>query len=137
MSEKGSTSYTIMDLDAQERPRERLASVGTGSLSKAELLAILLRVGVQGENAVQMRQRLLKEMGGLRGSERASFVGLKNQHGMGAAKAAQIKAALELGKRLRAMGFVERPAIHELGDVFEMVRDEMAPFYRDICGCCC
>jgi len=62
MSEKGSTSYTIMDLDAQERPRERLASVGAGSLSKAELLAILLRVGVQGENAVQMGQRLLKEM---------------------------------------------------------------------------
>lgn len=50
---------------------------------------------------------------------------------MGAAKAAQIKAALELGKRLRAMGFVERPAIHEPGDVFEMVRDDMPPLLQE------
>ncbi|MCD4672910.1 MAG: DNA repair protein RadC [Anaerolineaceae bacterium] len=126
MSNKNVTSYRIMDLDVQERPRERLAAVGAQALSKAELLAILLRVGVQGENAVHMGQRLLNDMGGLLGLQSASFVELRNQHGIGAAKAAQIKAALELGKRLRALDFGERPAIHEPRDVFEMVRDEMS-----------
>ena len=131
MTEKHNTGYTIMELDAQERPRERLAAVGAQSLSKAELLAILLRVGVRGENAVQMGQRLLNDMGGLLGLQRASFVELKNQHGIGAAKAAQIKAALELGQRLRALDFGERPAIHEPRDVFEMVRDEMSALLQE------
>ena len=61
----------------------------------------------------------------------ASFVEPKNQHGVGAAKAAQIKAALELGRRFRELDFGKRPAIHEPRDVFEMVRDEMAPLLQD------
>ena len=100
-------------------------------MSKAELLAILLRVGVRGENAVQMGQHLLNEMDGLLGLQRASFVELKNQHGVGAAKAAQIKAALELGRRFHVLDFDERRAIHEPGDVFEMVRDEMGPLLQE------
>lgn len=131
MRVKENTGYTIMELDAQERPRERLEMVGAHSLSKAELLAILLRVGVQGENAVQMEQRLLNDMGGLLGLQRASFTELKNQYGMGAAKAAQIKAALELGRRFHTLDFDERPAIHEPQDVFEMVRDEMSPLLQE------
>ena len=51
--------YTIMDLDEEERPRERLARLGPQSLTTAELLAILLRVGMVGESAVQVGQRLL------------------------------------------------------------------------------
>ena len=52
-----------------DMPRERLVRIGEQALSSAELLAILLRVGVKGENAVQMGRRLLNEMGGLRGLE--------------------------------------------------------------------
>ena len=62
-----SATYRITDLDQSERPRERLAKHGPQVLSNAELLAILLRVGVPGENAVQMGQRLLKDLQGLRG----------------------------------------------------------------------
>jgi DNA repair protein RadC len=64
------SSYRTMDLDQTERPRERL---GPQSLSKAELLAILLRIGVPGENAVQVRQRLLNDFGGLAEIHRATL----------------------------------------------------------------
>jgi DNA repair protein RadC len=59
--------YRITDLAESERPRERLARLGAQSLSNAELLAILLRVGVPGENAVQVGQRLLQTFGGISG----------------------------------------------------------------------
>ncbi|HAY85319.1 MAG TPA: hypothetical protein DCY42_10485, partial [Chloroflexi bacterium] len=64
-------TYRIMDLDAAERPRERLAHLGAQALSNAELIAILLRVGIEGENAVQVGQRLLQTFGGIRGLHRA------------------------------------------------------------------
>lgn len=97
---ENSTAYRISDLSANDRPRERLAEVGAENLGTAELLAILLRVGVHGENAVQMAQRLLHDMGQLTGLQRASVIELANQYGIGHAKAAQIKAAIELGRRL-------------------------------------
>src|SRR5512139_3913175 len=92
--------YRIIDLSADERPRERLASLGPQALSNSELLAILLRVGVPGENAVQVGERLLKDFKGLQGLHRATFSELCQQHGLGEAKASQIKAAIELGRRL-------------------------------------
>ena len=63
--------YRITDLHETERPRERLASLGPQALSNAELIAILLRVGVPGENAVQVGQRLLHAFHGLSGLHRA------------------------------------------------------------------
>lgn len=66
-------TYRITDLQESERPRERLVRLGAGALSEAELLAILLRVGVEGENAVQLGQRLLHSLGGIPGLHRASI----------------------------------------------------------------
>jgi len=94
------STYRISDLSTNDRPRERLAEVGAENLGTAELLAILLRVGLHGENAVQMAQRLLQDMGQLTGLQRATVSELASQHGIGQAKAAQIKAAIELGRRL-------------------------------------
>ena len=94
------THHRITDLAESERPRERLARLGPQALSNAELLAILLRVGIEGENAVQVGQRLLGQFGGIGGLHRASLEELYAAHGMGPAKAAQIKAAIELGRRL-------------------------------------
>ena len=99
------------ELHEAERPRERLFSLGPQALSNAELIAILLRVGVQGENAVQVGQHLLQKFGGLGGLHRAPFDDLVNQHGIGEAKAAQIKAAIKLGRRLTPESTEERPAI--------------------------
>ena len=94
--------YRITDLHESDRPRERLSALGPQALSNAELLAILLRVGVQGENAVQVGQRLLNKFGGLTGIHRAPFDELLHEHGLGEAKAAQIKAAIEMGRRLNS-----------------------------------
>jgi DNA repair protein RadC len=93
-------TYRITDLAASDRPRERLAERGPQSLSNAELIAILLRVGVPGENAVQVGQRLLQTFDGIAGLHRATLDEVCAQHGIGPAKGAQIKAAIELGRRL-------------------------------------
>lgn len=94
------SSYHITDLSADERPRERMENKGANALSTAELLAILLRVGVEGENTVQLGQRLLDKFGGQTGLQMAGFQEVCAVHGLGPAKAAQIKAAIEPGHRL-------------------------------------
>lgn len=126
MVKESPATYRITDLNIDERPRERLAKLGPQALSTAELMAILLRVGVQGENSVQLGQRLLQEFGGLLGLHRASFHDVCRQKGMGIAKAAQIKAAIELGARLRLEAPQERPAIHSPADAAAMVEYEMS-----------
>ena len=89
-------------------------------------MAILLRVGVQGENSVQMGQRLLQDLGGLHGLHRATVLEISQQKGMGLAKAAQIKAAIELGIRLRLEAPEERPGIHSPADAAALVQYEMS-----------
>ncbi len=131
MVKESQAAYRITDLEVTDRPRERLAELGAQALSNAELLAILLRVGVQGENAVQVGQRLLQDLGGLHGLHRASFSQVCSQHGLGAAKAAQIKAAIELGRRLAMQEPEERPAIHSPGDAAELVRYEMGALEQE------
>jgi DNA repair protein RadC len=119
-------TYRIQDLEAADRPRERLARLGPQALNPAELLAILLRVGVPGENAIEIGQRLLNTFGGLMGLHRADYAELINQHGIGEAKAAQIKAAIELGRRLVAEAPEERASVRNPADAAELVRYEMS-----------
>ncbi|MDK1081997.1 MAG: DNA repair protein RadC [Anaerolineae bacterium] len=123
--------YRISDLHATERPRERLVALGPQALSNAELLAILLRVGVQGENAVQMGQRLLNKFKGLSGIHRTPIEELIQEHGLGAAKAAQIKAAIELGRRLTSESPKERPTINSPGDAAALVEYEMSALEQE------
>ncbi len=116
----------MSQLPQGERPRERLRDHGPEALSDAELLAILLRVGVAGCNVVQLAQQLLVELGGWRGLQQASFHDLRGRHGMGEAKAAQLKAALEIGRRLAMLGFEERFQIKSPADVSKLMQVEMA-----------
>jgi DNA repair protein RadC len=118
-------NYRIMDITADERPREKLASSGAQSLAEEELLAILLRTGIQGENAVAMGRRLLDEFGGINGIHQASFDDFCMAKGVGPAKAAQIKAAIELGRRLQVVTGEERPTISSPQDVARLVQYEM------------
>jgi DNA repair protein RadC len=124
-------TYRIVDLAESERPRERLVQLGPQSLTNAELLAILLRVGVPGENAVQVGQRLLLHFGGITGLHRASIDEVCDQHGIGPAKAAQIKAAIELGRRLTLESPEERPAIHSPADAAALVQYEMSALEQE------
>ncbi|MFQ5610620.1 MAG: DNA repair protein RadC [Anaerolineae bacterium] len=87
-------------MPSDERPRERLRHYGPAALSTSELLAILLRIGSPGENVLTLSTRLLVEFGGLAGLARAGFNDLAEVKGIGPAKTAQLKAALELGRRL-------------------------------------
>jgi DNA repair protein RadC len=128
---ESTAAYRIMDLDLSERPRERLAKHGAQVLSNAELLAILLRVGVPGENAVQVGNRLLHELGGLQGIHRASYEEVCAQHGIGIAKAAQIKAAIELGRRLAAEVPEEKPSIHSPSDAANLIQYEMGALEQE------
>jgi DNA repair protein RadC len=114
--------YRITDLAADDCPHERLVKLGPQALSNSELIAILLRVGVQGENAAQVGQRLLQKFGGIRGLHRASLTEVKSQHGIGAAKAATIKAAIELGQWLTIESPEERPTIHSPADAAALVQ---------------
>jgi DNA repair protein RadC len=123
--------YRIMDLHESDRPRERLASLGPQALSNAELIAILLRVGVTGESAVQVGQRLLTKFNGLKGLHRAPFNELMDQHGLGEAKASQIKAAIELGRRLTLGSPDERPSINSPADAASLVQYEMSALEQE------
>jgi DNA repair protein RadC len=125
MVRESPAAYRITDLSADERPRERLEKSGPEALSKAELLAILLRVGVTGLNSVQLAQKILDDLGGLAGIQKASFAQVCNIHGVGPAKAAQIKAAIELGIRLKKENPDLSAAVNSPEDAAELVMHDM------------
>ena len=131
MLEDDNPNYGIKDLDLNERPRERLARMGAEVLSTAELLAVLLRVGVEGENAIQLGQRLLKVFNGLYGLQQASYTEICNQRGMGKAKAAQIKAAIDLGRRLTIQTGEDRVIVHSPEDAADLVQYEMSALEQE------
>ncbi len=115
----------IRDVPSDERPRERLRDRGAQALSNSELLAILLRVGRRNESVVSMSTRLLRDLGGLKGLHQATFDELASQPGMAVAKTAQIKAALELGRRLQVESPEQRPIISGPQDIYNLVGSDM------------
>lgn len=115
----------IRDLADHDRPRERLIKVGAEVLSTAELLAIVLRNGSQGESVLRLAERLLVEFDNLPGLSRATITELMAIHGVGEAKAAEIKAALEIGRRLVASAPEERPRVSSPDDAFHLLKSEM------------
>jgi len=117
---------TIKDMPVGERPRERLQHYGAGALSTAELIAILLRSGVAGESVLHLAERLLARYGGLTGLAQASFAELCQEKGIGPAKVTQIKAALELGRRLLVASPQERPQVRSPADAANLLMLEMS-----------
>ena len=116
---------TIRDLPDAERPREKLAAHGPESLANAELIAILLRTGSSKESAIALATRLLGQFDGLAGIANASVEQLSKVSGIGIAKAAQIKAAVEIGKRLAAAVAGDRPAIRSPRDVADLLMERL------------
>jgi DNA repair protein RadC len=117
---------TVRDMPRQEQPRERLRHAGPQALSVAELLAIALRTGTPRENALELAGKLLAKYGGLGGLVRADFDELCSEYGMGEAKTAQLKAALEIGIRLGALHPEERYRVCSPDDAANLVMVEMA-----------
>jgi DNA repair protein RadC len=122
---------TIRDLPQGERPRERLREYGAKHLSNTELIAILLRTGLQGENVLSLSSRLLARFKGLAGLGRASFAELCAERGLSEAKACQVMAALELGRRFVSLAPEERMVISSPKDVANLVMAEMAAFDQE------
>ncbi len=123
--------YRITDMESSDRPRERLLMLGPTSLSNAELISILLRAGIEGMNVLQLAQKLLLEMGGLTGLHQAPLEALCDRRGIGPAKAAQIKAAIELGRRLSIASPEERPVIQSPEDAAAMLLYEMGALEQE------
>ena len=115
----------IRDMISDDKPRERLIKVGAKAVSTAELLAIILRVGGRGESVLRLAERLLAHFGSLAGLSRASINELQTVKGIGPAKAVEIKAALELGRRLVATSPEERPSINSPADAANLLMSDM------------
>jgi DNA repair protein RadC len=122
---------TIKSLPEEVRPRERMREAGPGALSSAELLAIILGSGWREESALDLAHHLLQIPRGLRFLAEASYDDLCGVKGIGPAKAAQIKAAVELGKRLSCLGQGLRPTIRSPQDVCSFVMEEMCYLDRE------
>ena len=119
-------SFTIHDLPASERPRERLQKYGVESLSAQEILAVILGRGIAGESVTVTVQRLLSRFDNLKSMAAASVEELSQVRGIGLAKAAQIKAAFELANRLD--GYQEpgkKPVIKTPDEVVALVRGRL------------
>ncbi len=125
--EAETVEYALMirDFAVADRPRERLIKVGAQAVSTAELLAIILRTGSGGENVLRLAERLLVMFTDLSGIARASISELQMVKGIGPAKAVEIKAALEVGRRLMATAPQERLRITSPADAANLLMSEM------------
>ena len=123
-------SIRIHDLPENDRPRERLAQSGAGSLSDAELIAIFLRTGVKGFNAIDLARQLLKEHGSLRKIATLPPEELIKCHGIGPAKAAHLTAAFEIGNRL-ARENLQRQKIDSPEKVYALLGPEMGTLTKE------
>jgi DNA repair protein RadC len=120
-----SLHISLRELPHEERPRERMLQYGAGALSNAELLAILIRTGTTSESAVSLSQRLLTQAGGLRNLVEMSIEQLTKIRGIGSAKALQVQAGIELGRRLARTSQVETVTIRSPKDVSNMLAEEL------------
>jgi DNA repair protein RadC len=122
----------IRDWPENERPRERLLLHGAASLSDAETLAIILRVGTRELTAIDLARKLLNDFGGFRGLDNRSAEEIVQFNGIGTAKAAQIKAALEIGKRVANEQAREREVFESSDDVYRLVGPPLRDLPREV-----
>lgn len=132
--DKASKPLTITDLPLDERPREKLVQMGAESLTKAELLAILIGSGSPGESVVALTQRMLASVdGNLIELGRLSLEELMRFRGVGLAKAVAVKAACELGNRRSMEKAARRVKMNSSALVVEYLRHQMRELLHEEC----
>ncbi|MBK6876786.1 MAG: DNA repair protein RadC [Ignavibacteria bacterium] len=134
-------AFTINDLPLSERPRERLISKGPTSLSTPELLSLLLGSGTKGESVFTLSHRILKSYGSLFKIQNASIEDLKKIRGMGDAKAAKLKACIEIARRMaieervfeesEAMKRRNSDTITSPDKLFEIIKSKITQFSKE------
>jgi DNA repair protein RadC len=124
-----SKKLTIKDMPLEERPRERMKVIGAGKMSNAELIAILLRTGYHEETAIRLAERVISQAGGLRYLPDYTLEELQEIKGIGLAKAVQIQAALELGRRMSSTLRPENFLLSSPQEVASFLMEEMR-YYR-------
>ena len=118
-------TLTVRDLPLAERPRERLTHLGAEALSEQELLACLLGRGIAGESVLETARRLLAAFGSLRAIGEASVEQLSSVHGVGPAKAVQLKAAAEFSRRAGVLSRQARPRIDSVETAASLLRPRL------------
>lgn len=118
--------YTIKDLPLYERPREKLYKYGVSSLSNAELIAVIIRTGYGEDTALDLAHRLLSmDRSGISFLSHAEIEEMTSIRGIGICKAAQIQAAIELGKRISANIGEEKVKVDSPLVIVELLMEEM------------
>lgn len=115
----------IKDFPSSERPRERFLSVGSHSLSNQELIALLLRTGTKNESVLQLAERLISYFDGLRLLKDASIEEIMSIKGIGEAKAIQLLAAIEIGRRMTNLCYADRYVIRSPEDCANFCMNDM------------
>ncbi len=127
LTDPPATAGRLHQLAAGERPREKARWQGIGALADAELLAVLLRTGRAGEGVLELAERLLRDHDGLLGLADQDVQELARSHGLGPAKATEIAAAFELGRRLALAVRKTRPSLRGPQEVVALLAGELAP----------
>ncbi len=124
-------AYRVCDMPERVKPREELERRGVQNVSDSTLLAVLLRTGKRGLNVVEIADRLLHEHRSLTGLAQASMAALKKTPGIGRVKAMELKAALELGRRLTEESVPARSAVRSPAQVAAVLREEARTLERE------
>ena len=122
---------TIQDMTLEERPREKMILNGAGSLTDAELLAILIRTGTKQFNAIQLGKAIIEKADNIRYLQNITIEELESINGIGKTKAVQIKAALELGNRIASY----KPAKYKIKnpwDIYKYYMESLRYQYKEI-----
>ncbi len=122
---------TIQDMTLEERPREKMILNGAGSLTDAELLAILIRTGTKQINAIQLGKAIIEKADNIRYLQNITIEELESINGIGKTKAVQIKAALELGNRIASY----KPAKYKIKnpwDIYKYYMESLRYQYKEI-----
>jgi DNA repair protein RadC len=117
-----SESFRLKDQPISQRPRERLATLGPDALSHAELIAILLRTGLKGANALQVGQQLLNQFGSLQSLAKASVADFQKVRGIGRDKAVTLMAAFALAQQMARELQGESPVLDNPENVVALLR---------------
>jgi len=125
------TYVPIKDWAIEERPREQLSRRGADTMSNARLLAILFRTGSHGKSAEELGRDVFNRFGSWNELDKASVEDITQVHGVGLAKAVEIKAAIEVGKRLQEGAATNMKRVTSAEDAIDYVCEKYTPQLRD------